>query len=167
MAKLVTKFKYLPPSKANRGGYAIYIATRDGVEKIDDSKRHKPATKKQKRLIEDILRDFPDAEEMLEYEDYRQNPTIGNAHWRTTRARFSTETDTPDTLPPVPAPNGMALTGCSPTMMWRFNLPRWRKKSMRIKEIFGRSSCPCGGRTPSGWVMKAASSGGICSGHRL
>ena len=86
MAKLVTKFKYLPPSKANRGGYAIYIATRDGVEKIDDSKRHKPATKKQKRLIEDILRDFPDAEEMLEYEDYRQNPTIGNASEFITRA---------------------------------------------------------------------------------
>ena len=86
MAKLVTKFKYLPPSKANRGGYAIYIATRDGVEKIDDSKRHKPATKKQKRLIEDILRDFPDAEEMLEYEDYRQKPTIGNASEFITRA---------------------------------------------------------------------------------
>ena len=86
MAKLVTKFKYLPPSKANRGGYAIYIATRDGVEKIDDSKRHKPATKKQKRLIEDILRDFPDAEEMLEYKDYRQNPTIGNASEFITRA---------------------------------------------------------------------------------
>lgn len=78
MAKLITKFKYLPP-KSGRGGYARYIATREGVDKIDESKRFAPATKKQKQLVQDILRDFPDAKEMLEYEDYQKNRTIGNA----------------------------------------------------------------------------------------
>ena len=38
MARLVTKFKYPRPSaKQNIGGYARYIATREGVEKIDDT----------------------------------------------------------------------------------------------------------------------------------
>ena len=38
MARLVTKFKYLKPSaRKGAGGYAKYIATREGVEKIDDT----------------------------------------------------------------------------------------------------------------------------------
>lgn len=79
MAKLITKFKYLKPTKPGRGGYARYIATREGVDKVDESKRFAPVTKKQKQLIRNILRDFPDAREMLEYEDYQKNSTIGNA----------------------------------------------------------------------------------------
>ena len=61
------------------GGYAKYIATREGVEKIDDSQRHAPATIKQQELITRILRDFPDAKESHEYEDYRRQKTVGNA----------------------------------------------------------------------------------------
>ena len=49
------------------GGYAKYIATREGVEKIDDSQRHAPATIKQQELIMRILRDFPDAKDCLLY----------------------------------------------------------------------------------------------------
>lgn len=53
MARLVTKFKYLKPNrKVSAGGYAKYIATREGVEKIDDTKKFAPATEKQKNLIE-------------------------------------------------------------------------------------------------------------------
>lgn len=80
MAKLVTKFKYLKPNaEKSIGGYAKYIATRECVEKIDDTAKLSPATKKQKQFIEKILRDFPDAKEMLEYEDYQKNQTLGNA----------------------------------------------------------------------------------------
>ena len=80
MAKLVTKFKYLKPgARQGRGGYAKYIATRDGVEKIDDSKKFAPVTWNQKQLIKKILRDFPDTKEMLEYEDYQQKQTIESA----------------------------------------------------------------------------------------
>ena len=80
MAKLVTKFKYLKPgARQGRGGYAKYIAIRDGVEKIDDSKRFAPTTWNQKQLINKILRDFPDTKEMLEYEDYLQKQTVESA----------------------------------------------------------------------------------------
>ena len=68
------------------GGYAKYIATREGVEKIDDSQRHAPATIKQQELIMRILRDFPDAKESHEYEDYRREKTVGNASEFITRA---------------------------------------------------------------------------------
>ena len=68
------------------GGYAKYIATREGVEKIDDSQRHAPATIKQQELIMRILRDFPDAKQSHEYEDYRREKTIGNASEFITRA---------------------------------------------------------------------------------
>lgn len=68
------------------GGYAKYIATREGVEKIDDSQRHAPATIKQQELIMRILRDFPDTKESHEYEDYRREKTIGNASEFITRA---------------------------------------------------------------------------------
>ena len=70
MARLVTKFKYLKPNrKVSAGGYAKYIATREGVEKIDDTKKFAPATTKQKNLIEKILKDFPDSKDMFEYVD--------------------------------------------------------------------------------------------------
>ena len=87
MPKLVTKFKYLKPSaRQSRGGYAKYIATREGVEKLDDSQKFAPVTAKQKKLIAKILRDFPDSREMFEYEDYLQNQTVGAASEFITRA---------------------------------------------------------------------------------
>ena len=80
MAKLITKFKYLKPNaRQSVGGYAKYIATREGVEKIDQSYRLSPCSLRQQQLIEKILKDFPDSKEMLEYEDYLKEPTVGNA----------------------------------------------------------------------------------------
>lgn len=87
MAKLITKFKYLKSSaRQSVGGYAKYIATREGVEKVDDTFKTDPPTEKQKKLIERILRDFPDSNSMLEYEDYLKEPTLGNASEFITRA---------------------------------------------------------------------------------
>ena len=80
MAKLVTKFKYLKPNrKVSADGYAKYIATREGVEKIDDTKKFAPATEKQKNLIEKILKDFPDSKDMFEYADYLEKQNAGSA----------------------------------------------------------------------------------------
>ena len=56
-----------------------YIAARPGVEVLPDEQRDLPATKKQEAYIQRILRDFPGAEELLEYEDYRREPTRGHA----------------------------------------------------------------------------------------
>ncbi len=80
MPRLVTKFKYLKPGGGkSAGGYAKYIATREGVERIDESWKHGPATKRQEKLIAQILKDFPDAKELPEYADYLSAPTLGNA----------------------------------------------------------------------------------------
>lgn len=81
MPKLVTKFKYMKPGSGGKsvGGYARYIATREGVEKIDDSHRHAPATQKQQTLIAKLLRDFPETKMNHEYQDYLANKTVGNA----------------------------------------------------------------------------------------
>ena len=87
MPRLVTKFKYLKPNaRQSRGGYVKYIATRDGVEKLDDSRKFAPATAKQRKLIASLLHDFPDSREMFEYEDYMKNQTIGAASEFITRA---------------------------------------------------------------------------------
>ena len=57
MAKLITKFKYLKPNaRQSVGGYAKYIATREGVEKIDQSYRLSPSSQKQQQLIEEIIK---------------------------------------------------------------------------------------------------------------
>ena len=80
MAKLITKFKYLQPdARQSVGGYAKYIATREGVDKIDESLKFAHSSVKQQQFIQKILKDFPDSKDSLEYEDYLKNPTIGNA----------------------------------------------------------------------------------------
>lgn len=87
MARLVTKFKYLKPDQEKPiGGYATYIATREGVEKIDESFKLATVTVKQQKLIEKILQDFPDSTTMLEYEDYQREKTVGAASEFITRA---------------------------------------------------------------------------------
>ena len=80
MARLVTKFGYMKSgTKKKSGGYAKYIATREGVEKLDDSIKKIPATDKQKQLVQKLLQDFPDSKDTHEYQDYMKNQTIGNA----------------------------------------------------------------------------------------
>ena len=80
MAKLITKTKYLKPdSKKSIGNFARYIATREGVEKIDDSKRFAPATKGQQNIIRKLIKDFPEAIDSFEYLDYLKNKTMGTA----------------------------------------------------------------------------------------
>lgn len=61
------------------GGYAKYIATREGVEKLDDSHCHAPVTQKQQALIEQVLKDFPDTKQSQEYRDFLREQTVGNA----------------------------------------------------------------------------------------
>ena len=87
MPKLITKFGYLKgKAKRNPGGYAKYVATREGVEKIDESFKLSPRTQKQADIITKILRDFPDTKQMHEYTDYEKEPTLGNATEFITRA---------------------------------------------------------------------------------
>ena len=80
MAKLIFTSRYIrdaPPEHLQN--YVRYISTREGVEKADESKKNLPATSAQKDLIRQLLKDMPESKDMLEYEDYRQRSTIGNA----------------------------------------------------------------------------------------
>ena len=64
---------------AQRRFYVKYIATRDGVQKIDESSKLMPATKEQKKKVNEILREFKNSRDIFEYEDYKANPTRANA----------------------------------------------------------------------------------------
>lgn len=80
MPKIIFTSQYMrdaPPAQLQN--YVKYIGTRDGVDKIDESKLALPATVNQQQLIAQLLRDIPAAKTMLEYADYCQRPTIGNA----------------------------------------------------------------------------------------
>ena len=80
MPKIIFTSRYMKAAPAAQlANYVKYIATREGVEKIDESKRELPATVAQKKLISQLLKDFPDAKNMLEYEDFKIHPTIGTA----------------------------------------------------------------------------------------
>ena len=71
---------------AHLGNYVKYAATRDGVDRIDPGKTMLPATDKQAKLVEQLLRDFPSSRGLFEYEDYQAAPTRGNASEFITRA---------------------------------------------------------------------------------
>lgn len=80
MPKIIFTSRYLrdaPPSQLEN--YVRYIGTRDGVEKIDESKLQQPATLQQKKFINQLIRDIPQAKKMLEYTDFLSQSTIGNA----------------------------------------------------------------------------------------
>ncbi|MDE6456924.1 MAG: relaxase MobL, partial [Dysosmobacter sp.] len=74
MVRLIQKSGYIKAGSAS--GYMKYIATRERVEKLKGSG---PVTKGQQQLVENLLRDFPDTNELDEYGDYRLAPTTGNA----------------------------------------------------------------------------------------
>lgn len=79
MAKLILYSPYYKATDYRMGKYVRYIATREGVELPKNTKLNRPATKKQKDLIENMLKDFPNCNELLEYKDYFDKPTIENA----------------------------------------------------------------------------------------
>ena len=80
MAKIIVKSSYLKPNaRRNVGNYVRYIATRDGVEKIDESKKYLPATEKQKQIISRLLKACPDEAQNPCAVAYRNKLTRENA----------------------------------------------------------------------------------------
>ena len=77
MARLIVKSPYIKcGGEQCAGGYLKYIATRERVEIIPDDR---PPTQKQTQLIAKLVKDFPDAKELMEYEDYVSHPTKATA----------------------------------------------------------------------------------------
>jgi len=81
MARIIMKSPYMKPSSKGKhiGNYVRYIATREGVELVEDTLKNLPATVKQEKLIRQILKDFPDSSDLHEYTDYKKDATRGNA----------------------------------------------------------------------------------------
>lgn len=77
MARLIVKSPYIKCGGGqNASGYLNYIATRERVEIVPDDR---PPTRKQEQLIQKLVKDFPNAKELLEYNDYTNAPTKANA----------------------------------------------------------------------------------------
>lgn len=79
-------FTYLKSGSAKnavkRKNYTKYIATRETVE-IRGQKKYDlnaPAAENQKKLLNELLTDFPESKRYLEYEDYISHPTAQNAN---------------------------------------------------------------------------------------
>ena len=64
---------------AHLSNYVSYISTREGVERVDPGQASKPATKKQLKMVERLLREFPSSRSLFEYEDFLAAQTRGNA----------------------------------------------------------------------------------------
>lgn len=82
MPRLIFKCPYLKGNSSNAAhlsNYIRYMSTRQGVDKLTPGHTSWRATKKQKELIDQLLRDFPLARGSFEYEDYRAAPTRANA----------------------------------------------------------------------------------------
>ena len=82
MSQIIVTSRYLKSgTETKRKNYTRYIATRETVEVREQNKidREAPATEKQQELLFDLLEDFPEAKKYLEYEDYKNNPTVENA----------------------------------------------------------------------------------------
>ena len=90
MPRLIFKCPYIKggtsAATAHLENYVKYMATRSGAERVDPGRSGWPATSNQKKLVEQILRDFPLSRGMFEYEDYAAAPTCANASEFITRA---------------------------------------------------------------------------------
>ena len=71
---------------AHLGNAVGYIATHEGVQRIDSGKMDLPATEKQVNMVEKLVREFPQSCDLEEYADYQDSPTRGNASEFITRA---------------------------------------------------------------------------------
>lgn len=74
MSKLIQKSGYIKAGSAKR--YMKYIATREGVEIIQSDG---PVTERQKELIQNLIKDFPDEITSFEYQDYLSAPSLRSA----------------------------------------------------------------------------------------
>lgn len=81
MSLLIVTSRYLKSgtakTKSQRKNYTKYIATRESVEVREQSKKY--STENQKKLLNELLDDFPETKKYLEFEDYKNNPTVENA----------------------------------------------------------------------------------------
>lgn len=90
MPRLIFKCPYIkggsPRAAARLSNYVRYMATREGAQCVARDTSQLSATKKQREMVERVLRDFPLSRGTFEYDDYAAAPTRGNASEFITRA---------------------------------------------------------------------------------
>ena len=90
MPRIIFKCPYLKGgterTASHLHNYIRYMATREGAQRITPANEQLPATRKQREIVERLLRDFPLSRGLFEYEDYQTAPTRANASEFITRA---------------------------------------------------------------------------------
>ncbi len=80
MPKIILTSRYFKsPSRSNLGKLVRYMGTRESVEKLPVGIDNSPSTVRQKRIIADILKSFPEVNSYPEHIEYSDNPTKANA----------------------------------------------------------------------------------------
>ena len=79
MAKIIVSCRFQKSVK-DIADLIRYMATREGVEKLPDTKKYKIATQSQHDLILSVVKLFPQSKKFLEYEDFYAMPTRENAN---------------------------------------------------------------------------------------
>ena len=79
MAKIIVSCRFQKSAK-DMADLIRYMATREGVEKLPNSKRFNIASSQQHDLILSVVKHFPQSKKILEYDDYYAMPTRENAN---------------------------------------------------------------------------------------
>ncbi len=80
MAKIVVRTQYYKGKKvAGTSNLLKYIATREGVEKVDSNSDRSPSTKQQDDLVYRVIRHHPETTMFPEFNTYVENMTKANA----------------------------------------------------------------------------------------
>ena len=79
MAKIIVSCRFQKSAK-DIADLIRYMATREGVEKLPDTKKYNLSSSKQDDLILSVVKHFPQSKKFLEYEDYFAMPTRENAN---------------------------------------------------------------------------------------
>ena len=99
MAKIIVSCRFQKSAK-DIADLIRYMATREGVEKLPDTKKYNLSSSKQDDLILSVVKHFPQSKKFLEYEDFYAMPTRENAN------------EFLDAVATVPALKSSALTDC-------------------------------------------------------
>ena len=90
MPRVIFKCPYLQGGSERAAShlhnYVRYMATREGAQHMAIGHEQLPATEEQRKMVAQLLREFPLSRGLFEYEDYQTAPTRGNASEFITRA---------------------------------------------------------------------------------
>ena len=164
MSLLIVTSRYLKSgtakTKSQRKNYTKYIATRESVEVREQSKKY--STENQKKLLNELLNDFPESKKYLEFEDYKNNPTAENASELISiiiERNADVIGNRQNTWRCDPAWKSVANMDFLMKAMSRLCLIRLQRKLRIIPEMCGRTLSHYAVKMRFGWVMTTLTDG--------